>query len=53
MGRQAVLALEYRTHWPDAAPGCLLLSPRLITRGTVAPPIAAPIANSSEQIAAG
>ncbi|MBA3378462.1 MAG: LacI family DNA-binding transcriptional regulator [Chloroflexia bacterium] len=53
MGRQAVLALEYRTHWPDAAPGCLLLSPRLITRGTVAPLIAAPIANSSEQIAAG
>lgn len=53
MGRQAILALEYRTQWPDAAPGCLVLSPRLISRGTVAPPNTAPIANVTVQIAAG
>jgi len=53
MGRQAIRALEYRTQWPDAAPGCLVLSPRLISRGTVAPPNTASIANATEQIAAG
>ncbi|MDQ3656452.1 MAG: LacI family transcriptional regulator [Chloroflexota bacterium] len=53
MGRQAIRALEYRTQWPDAAPGCLVLSPRLISRGTVAPPSTASIASATEQIAAG
>ncbi len=53
MGRQAIRALEYRTQWPDAAPGCLLLSPRLISRGTVAPLSTASFANVTEQIAAG
>lgn len=38
MGRQAIRALEYRMRWPDAAPGCMVLSPRLTSRGTVAPP---------------
>jgi len=44
MGRHAILALEYRWQWPDAAPGCLILSPRLVTRGSVAPPRTAPTA---------
>ena len=64
MGRQAIRALEYRTEWPEAALSCLVLSPRLITRGTVAPPAAtldatldaspaAAPASWTEQIAAG
>jgi LacI family transcriptional regulator len=52
MGRHAILALEYRTQWPEAAPSRMILSPRLISRGTVAPPINAPTAHSTEQIAA-
>ena len=38
MGRQALSMLEYRRQWPDAAPGCLILSPRLVRRGSVASP---------------
>jgi LacI family transcriptional regulator len=53
MGRQAIRALEYRIRWPDAAPGCLVLSPRLTSRGTVAPPSTAPIATTLGQLAAG
>jgi LacI family transcriptional regulator len=53
MGRQAILALDYRIQWPEAAPGCLILSPWLISRGTVAPPINATIATSAERISAG
>lgn len=53
MGRQAIRALEYRMQWPDAAPGCLLLTPRLTSRGTVAPPSTAPNATTLGQLAAG
>jgi len=53
MGRLAIHQLDYRMAWPDAAESCLVLSPRLIARGTVAPPMAAPFATSTEQIAAG
>jgi LacI family transcriptional regulator len=38
MGRHAILTLDYRLNWPDAAPGCLILSPKLLVRGSVAPP---------------
>jgi LacI family transcriptional regulator len=53
MGRQAIHQLDYRMAWPDAARSCLVLSPRLIARGTVAPPNHASIAISNDQIAAG
>jgi LacI family transcriptional regulator len=51
MGRLAIIALDTRIQWPESAPGCLILSPWLISRGTVAPPVIAPIANSSDHIA--
>jgi LacI family transcriptional regulator len=38
MGRCAIHLLDYRRQWPDAAPGCLILSPRLVSRGSVAAP---------------
>ncbi len=53
MGRQAILMLHYRMQWPRSAPSCLLLTPRLIVRGSVAPPIDVPIATTIGQLAAG
>lgn len=53
MGRQAILALDYRIQWPESAPGCLILSPWLISRGTVAPPINVSIPTEPGTIAAG
>jgi LacI family transcriptional regulator len=47
MGRHAILTLEYRMQWPDAAPSRLILSPRLLSRGTVAPPRSAMIATNA------
>jgi LacI family transcriptional regulator len=38
MGRRAIHTLLYRRQWPDVAPACTILSPRLITRGSAAPP---------------
>ena len=38
MGRHAILQLDYRMAWPDAAESCLVLSPRLVKRGSVATP---------------
>lgn len=53
MGRQAILMLHYRGQWPRSAPSCLLLTPRLIVRGSVAPPVNAPVATTIGQLAAG